>query len=318
MTIRSILYTKAEANGNDFLLIEADAVPPRKRSALARAICSRHRGIGADGVEFVRRREAAEIELILFNADGGEAEVSGNGTRCAAAFCAERYGFTTGTLKTGAGTVHAHIEERQGSVWWVELRLGQPHLDSESVPMLIESGPRPMVRDYPLEAAGRRLAITALSMGNPQCCVLVDAFPEDWEALGAALESHPAFPRHVNVEFVRVLDPHSIEIRIYERGVGPTESSGTGSCAAAVAAILHGRASSPVTVASPGGVQVVNWTGGDCSLRGPARLISDGAYYASDAELLATEQAGGDAETAELPAMTSRPAGPRSRGPASV
>ncbi|HZT73772.1 MAG TPA: diaminopimelate epimerase [Terriglobales bacterium] len=261
----SLAFVKAEANGNDFLLVEAAAVPPARRGALARALCDRHRGLGADGVEYIAwRAGAAGFDLALFNADGGEAEFSGNGTRCAAAWAAETRGWREMGIGTAAGEKQARVLGRAGAAWRVETRMGAPGA----------------AREHELELLGRRLALAAFSMGNPQCCVLVEAFPDDWERLGAALESHALFPQRTNVEFVRPLDRHSIEIRIFERGVGVTQSSGTGSCAAAVTAIRAGRAASPVRVVAPGGEQEVEWAGGESEvrLRGPARIIASGTF----------------------------------------
>lgn len=272
-----VAFVKAEANGNDFLLVEAGAVPAARRPALARAMCARHRGIGGDGVEFFAWQNGG-LQLVLINADGSEAEISGNGTRCAVAWCARQHGAQAMRVRTVAGEKQARVLGREGESWTIELGMGAPGFASERIPMRLPEGARAQVREYSVLVGTQRLAITALSMGNPQCCVLVEEFPAEWERLGAALESHPLFPRHTNVEFVRPLDPHTIEIRIYERGVGVTESSGTGSCAAAVAAILAAKAQSPVRVLTPGGEQEVVWEGGEVWLRGPARLVAMGRF----------------------------------------
>ncbi|HVB40673.1 MAG TPA: diaminopimelate epimerase [Terriglobales bacterium] len=264
MSSEPIRFVKAEANGNDFLIVDAGGVAPRLRAGFARNICDRHRGVGADGVEFVRPA-AAGFELVLFNADGGEAELSGNGTRCVAAFYARR-GFRCGPLLTAAGTLQATVIDGENEEWTIELEMGVPRFEGHATLTVL---------DDEIEAI-------VLSMGNPQCVVRVLEFPADWEAMGAALESHPHFPHRTNVEFVRVVDRHHLEIRIFERGVGPTHSSGTGSCAAAVAAIRAGWADSPMQVTTPGGVQRVSWTGRDGStvrLLGPARLVAEGLYF---------------------------------------
>lgn len=258
-----IHFAKAEANGNDFLIVAADAVPDAARPGLVQALCDRHLGVGADGVEFVQPIEGG-FELHLFNADGGEAEISGNGTRCVAAFYARR-GFRQGTVITRAGPCPARVLEGADNLWSVELDLGAPKLEAE----------------MELQVHDQRLSVTPLSMGNPQCVVIAPDFPEHWEALGAALESHPHFPHRTNVEFVRVLGRHRLEIRIFERGVGPTHSSGTGSCAAAVVAIAAGRADSPVEVITPGGRQMVHWPAPDASvsLVGSARILAEGMFF---------------------------------------
>lgn len=273
-----IAFTKAEANGNDFLIVQAQGVPRRAWADLTRAICHRHTGVGADGVEFVEI-DGGQIRLTLLNADGGEAEISGNGTRCVSAWLAERHEFREGSLHTRAGVRHAKVLGRRGGYWQISLDMGRPRLESDQVPMQLPGGPHPLVRDHVIELNGAEVRATCLSMGNPQCLLLVDEFPEDWRELGAALESHPVFPERTNVEFVQVLNSHAIRIVIHERGVGPTESSGTGSCASAVAAILNGRVQSPVTVYTPGGEQTVTWEGAEVHLEGPARLVAEGQFF---------------------------------------
>lgn len=274
----SVAFTKAEANGNDFLIVETAHLPRHQWPAFTRAICHRHTGVGADGVEFVHS-DGERVRLTLLNADGGEAEISGNGTRCVVAWLAERRSFREGELHTRAGVRHARVDGQSDGFWRIALDMGQPRLESDQIPMFLKGGPHPLVREHPLHAGGAEVRVTCLSMGNPQCVLLVPEFPYNWKELGAALESHSAFPERTNVEFAEVLDEHRIRIVIYERGVGPTESSGTGSCAAAVAAILNGRALSPVEVISPGGVQQVEWDGAEVRLRGPARLVADGQFF---------------------------------------
>lgn len=266
-----IRFVKAQANGNDFLIVEAAAVAPEERSRLAQQLCDRHLGVGADGVEFVAVDSGAldlasePLRLQLFNADGGEAEISGNGTRCVTAFYARR-GFRAGVLETGAGPVRARVVEGEGETWWIELELGTPRIDG-------------LEADTRLSVLERELPVTILSMGNPQCLVRVSDFPGDWQALGAAIETHPRFPHRTNVAFLRVVDRHHLEIRIFERGVGPTHSSGTGSSAAAVAAIANGWCDSPVEVSTVGGVQSVDWQGAAVKLVGPAQIVAEGQYY---------------------------------------
>ncbi|MGH9467088.1 MAG: diaminopimelate epimerase [Terriglobales bacterium] len=257
-----VRFVKAEANGNDFLIVDAAAVAPPERHEFARRICRRHRGIGADGVEFVSPRGSG-FDLQLYNADGSEAEISGNGSRCVAAFYA-RHGFRQGDLFTGAGPRRATVLDGAGQFWVVNIELGIPLLE----PTL------------PLEVLGQTLPAHVLSMGNPQCVVRVEAFPANWRELGAALECHPHFPAHTNVEFVRVLTRSRIEIRIFERGVGPTHSSGTGSSASAVAMIAAGLADSPVEVVAEGGKQTVIWGGGKSPVQliGPASIVAEGVF----------------------------------------
>ncbi|MGH9412742.1 MAG: diaminopimelate epimerase [Terriglobales bacterium] len=258
----AIRFAKAEANGNDFLIVDAAAVTAAARADFARRVCDRHRGVGADGVEFVKSRGSG-FELTLFNADGSEAEISGNGTRCVAAFYA-RHGFRSGALLTGAGARRATVIDGAGAFWQIEVELGAPQLE-ETVDLAV---------------LGRTVRAQILSVGNPQCIVATSEFPPDWQALGAALATHPRFPHHTNVAFVRALGKHHIEIRIFERGVGPTASSGTGCSASAVAAIAQGLVDSPVEVTTPGGNQKVIWPGGSSPIHliGPATILAEGIF----------------------------------------
>ncbi|MGH9475817.1 MAG: diaminopimelate epimerase [Terriglobales bacterium] len=260
-----IRFAKGEANGNDFLIVDGDAVAAGARAEFVRHICDRHHGVGADGVEFVRPRGSG-FELSLYNADGSQAEISGNGTRCVVAFYA-RHGFRQGELLTHAGPRRATVLDGGGASWMVEIELGAPHL--EGLELIV--------------ALGQSVEAFVLSVGNPQCVVGVEAFPDDWQALGEALERHPRFPQRTNVEFARVLDPHHVDIRIFERGVGPTNSSGTGSAASAVAMMAQGRVASPVEVRTPGGVQKVIWGGEETPIKliGPATIVAEGVYLGS-------------------------------------
>lgn len=259
----TIPFIKAHGVGNDFLLTWADRVPPTDLPRLARAICNRHTGIGADGWILMR-----DTTIRLFNADGSEAEISGNGTRCAAALMIDS-GRALGevTISTGAGPKHLRLIERTGRHFLFEMDMGRPVFSEHQVHFLLP------LRNGPLE-------VTILDVGNPQCVVLVDQFPSNWETIGAEIESHAHFPKRTNVSFVRPVDQHAIEVRFYERGVGVTLSSGTGSTGAAVAAILRKAAASPVRVLTPAGESLqVRWDE-SVYLTGPAEIIGSGEFYA--------------------------------------
>jgi diaminopimelate epimerase len=251
-----IPFIKAHGAGNDFLLSWADGVPAGDLPAWARAICNRHTGIGADGWILIR-----DTAIRLFNADGSEAEISGNGTRCAAALLIESGRASSEvTISTGAGPKHLRLIERAGRHFLFEMDMGRPVFHEHEVHFLLP------LRSGPLD-------VTILDVGNPQCAVLVDQFPPNWETIGAEIESHPHFPKRTNVSFVRAADQHTIEVRFYERGVGVTLSSGTGSTGAAVAAILRKVAASPVRVSLR-----VRWDD-SVYLTGPAEIIGSGEYY---------------------------------------
>jgi diaminopimelate epimerase len=262
-----IPFTKAHGAGNDFLLTPMDKVAGTDLPSTARAICDRHTGIGADGWIVIQ-----DHSIRLFNADGSEAEISGNGTRCAAALVIDSGGADSGndevTIHTGAGPKQLRLLGRAGRRFLFEMNMGSPVFDAREIRY-----------DIPLESGPRE--VTILNVGNPQCAVFVDSFPENWEALGAEIEGHPRFPKRTNVSFVRVADGHTIETRFYERGAGVTLSSGTGSTGAAVAAILRKVASSPVTVQTPAGESLQLRWDESVYLTGPAEIIGSGEFYFS-------------------------------------
>jgi diaminopimelate epimerase len=258
----NIPFTKAHGAGNDFLLSWADAVPADNLAAIARAICDRHTGIGADGWMLVR-----DTSIRLFNADGSEAEISGNGTRCAAALLIDS-GRAAGDLSitTGAGPKRLRLLERNGHRFLFEMDMGRPVFHDDQVLSL-------------LPLAGGPQEVTILDVGNPQCVVFVDQFPPDWVSVGGEIEAHRQFPKRTNVSFVRAVDPHTIEARFYERGAGVTLSSGTGSTGAAAAAILRKVAVSPVTVLTPAGEALrLRWDD-SVYLTGPAEIVGAGEFY---------------------------------------
>jgi diaminopimelate epimerase len=255
-----IPFTKAHGAGNDFLLTPADAVPDIDLPSTARAICDRHTGIGADGWILIRNNA-----IRLFNADGSEPEISGNGTRCVAALLMDGEQREV-TILTGAGPKRLSLLRREGRRFWFEMNMGLPAFDARQIRcnIALPSGAQ---------------EVTILNVGNPQCVVFVDNFPHNWEALGAEIESHPQFPQRTNVSFVRVIDAFTIETRFYERGAGVTLSSGTGSTGAGVAAILRKVAASPLTVQTPAGESLQLRWDDSVYLTGPAEIIGTGEFY---------------------------------------
>ncbi|MGI8744859.1 MAG: diaminopimelate epimerase [Bryobacteraceae bacterium] len=253
-----IPFTKAHGAANDFLLTWDDRAPKSDLPAVARAICGRNTGIGADGWILINPRA-----IRLFNADGTEAEISGNGTRCAAAMLVEAgLAGETITLMTGAGPKTLRLIVKRGPHSYLfEMDMGQPLFREEEVRFRLDSR-----------------EVTILNVGNPQCVVFVDDFPAGWRETGCEMEAHSHFPKHTNVSFVRVLDEHSVEARFYERGVGPTVSSGTGSTGAAVAAILRRLVKTPVRIITPAGDLVVRWDE-SVYLTGPAEILGTGEFF---------------------------------------
>ena len=262
MAAVTIPFTKAHGAGNDFLLSWADRIPSGDLPSMARAICNRHTGIGADGWILIR-----DTSIRLFNADGSEAEISGNGTRCAAALLIQSGRATDQvTITTGAGPKNLRLLEQSGRRFLFEMDMGSPVVHQHQIRFLL-----------PLSAGARE--VTILDVGNPQCVVFVDSFPPDWPRLGAEIEGHAHFPKRTNVSFVRAIDQHTIEARFYERGAGVTLSSGTGSTGAAIAAILRKVASSPVRVLAAGGEPLELRWDQSVYLRGPAEIVGDGEFY---------------------------------------
>jgi diaminopimelate epimerase len=257
----NISFTKAHGAGNDFLLTWADQVPPGDLPAMARAICGRHTGIGGDGWMLV-----LDSSIRLFNADGSEAEISGNGTRCAAALLVGSGKASSDlTIGTGAGPKHLSLIQRTGRHFLFEMDMGLPIYREEQL-------------RYALPLKHGTQEVTILDVGNPQCAVLVDRIPEDWKVFGAEIEGHSHFPKRTNVSFVRAVDAHTIEARFFERGAGATLSSGTGSTGAAVAAILRQRVSSPVRIITEGEDLQLRWDD-SLYLTGPAEIVGAGEFY---------------------------------------
>ena len=256
-----IPFTKASACGNDFLMVEA-AYASGDLGALSRRLCDRHRGVGADGVEWLFPDAEADVKARLINADGSEAEISGNGTRCVAAEICSRQNKTEVVVRTGAGLKTCRLVGRQGSTFEFETDMGQPHVGGQ----------------LSIETMWVRAVGTKVSMGNPHFVIFVETFQDGWQRQAALIGTQPQFPQGTNVEYVVVRGSNEIEIRLFERGVGETQSSGTGSCAAAVAAIASGRVASPVTVIAPGGAQTVRWEN-QVYLRGPATLVCRGEFF---------------------------------------
>jgi diaminopimelate epimerase len=273
--MKSIPFTKASACGNTFLLIEGRLIEGRSKEAsnesldlsdLSCQLCDQHRGIGADGVEWLFPDTNVEVTARLINADGSEAEISGNGTRCVAAEICSRtkseIGKTEIMVRTGAGLKACRLTGQQGSTFEFETNMSQPQVGHELAIALAQA----------------RVVGTVVSMGNPHYVIFVKNFHDGWRRDAALIAAQPQFPHGTNVEYAAVRGTNEIEIRLFERGVGETQSSGTGSCAVAVAAITSQRVSSPVTVIAPGGAQVVRWER-DVYLRGPAQLICRGEFF---------------------------------------
>jgi len=272
-----IPFSKAHACGNDFLIVTEDAAGAHDWAQLARVLCVRNTSVGADGIEFFAWTGPKAGRIVLHNADGSIAEISGNGTRCVAAWMAEQSGAQAGdelAITTEAGLRICRVNAvHSGEAFTVEVTagMGVPTCAKKTVTL----------------ADGAQIEGAAISMGNPHFDILVDndeftVAGKSWQEIGKEICFHSDFPNQTNVEFLRVRANNEIEIRIFERGVGPTTSSGTGTSACTTAAIaLHG-CTSPLTVVAPGGAQTTTWggPGTELFLTGPASLIARGeAWY---------------------------------------
>lgn len=257
-----IPFTKAHGARNDFLLTLADDLQVTANATLARAICDRYTGIGADGWLIVQfEAEGADLGIELWNSDGSTSPISGNGTRCAAALWFQSNPAAQSVrIKTGAGVKQLRLIEKTSREYSFEMNMGRARID-----------------ELKANVHGRDAVI--LDVGNPQCAVLVDNFEFDWPAEGAAIESDPRFPLRTNVSFVKVLDRQTLDVRFFERGAGVTMSSGTGSTGAAAAAVARDLCDQPVTVQTPAGPLKLRWQNGEILLTGPAEIVAAGEFY---------------------------------------
>jgi diaminopimelate epimerase len=258
-----ISVVKGHAYGNDFLLVPESELRNRDPEALARTMCSRQHGIGADGL-MLYSLEPSGARMRLFNADGSRSEVSGNGVRCLAALVVrQRPGTTVITVETAAGPRVLTLQDQSDGTLTFRAWMGVPA----------------DLRRIELQAAGERIEVVALSVGNPQCVVLDEELSEArLHKIGPAIEHHPEFPDRTNVSFAKVEASNRVRILIWERGVGATPASGTGACGAAVAAAALGHAARDMEVVSPGGSQRVEWLEDGIYLTGWAKLVLEGRW----------------------------------------
>jgi diaminopimelate epimerase len=277
-----VRLAKAQGLGNDFLLMDRRHAPSDP-SDWARRVCDRHEGIGADGL-ILYSAGGGHATMRLVNADGGEAEISGNGLRCLSAFLVSKgLAEPAHAVETGAGPRSVEVVPAGGSRYRIATDLGTPILNSREIPMAL-SPPRAPVIDLPVQIDGALVLVTCTSMGNPHCALFLPEPPEDSFvcSVGPALERHALFPRRTNVEFVAVTSPGEARVRFWERGVGLTRSSGTGAASAVVAAVISGRAGRSMRVVCDGGVLDVEWPeGGSLRQTGEAEILFEAEWLAS-------------------------------------
>jgi diaminopimelate epimerase len=270
-------FTKMQGCGNDYVYVDCFREPmPHDPAGLSRAMSDRHFGVGSDGLILICASDKADARMRMFNADGSESEMCGNGIRCVAKYVYD-HGHVrkpTLTVETGRGVLTLDLEIACGVVRQVRVDMGEPILEAGKVPTTLPgTGAGGAAVNVPLEVAGLTLTVTCVSMGNPHCITYV---PEIMDAhvlgLGPQVEKHPAFPRRVNVEFVRVHRPDDVTMRVWERGSGETLACGTGACAVAVAGVLTGRTARRLTVHLTGGDLQLDWSERDnhVYMTGPA------------------------------------------------
>lgn len=271
-------FTKMQGLGNDYVYVNCFEEKIENPSELAVKVSDRHFGIGSDGLILIRPSEVADFRMTMFNADGSESEMCGNGIRCVGKYVYD-YGLTDKTevsVETLAGIKYLKFLIKDGKVDMVTVNMGEPILKPELVPVVGEGD---AVIDSPIEVNGKEYKMTCVSMGNPHSVVFVDDvdnFP--LHEVGPLFEHHKAFPRRVNAEFCQVIDRTHAKMRVWERGTGETLACGTGTCATAVACILNGKTEDEVTITLLGGDLIIRWDREKnvIYMTGPARVVFDG------------------------------------------
>ena len=284
-----IKFTKLQATGNDFILIDARNIK-QDWPKLACDMCHRYFGVGGDGLILVTTSNIANLKMRLFNQDGSEAEVSGNGLRCFAKYVVDRK-ITAGpslTVETMAGIRTIHTSLSQDKVSHAKVNMGIPLFRAEDIPVLIDKPQKGRgevdimpILDYPLDVGGEKLALSFVSMGNPHAVNFLSQPVADFplSEIGPQVENHPIFPQRVNFEIARVIDRDKIEARTWERGAGETLSCGSGACAIAAIAKLKGYTNNKVDIKLTGGNLTLNWDGiGEIYLSGPVEEVFNGEW----------------------------------------
>ncbi len=274
-------FTKMQGLGNDYVYVnclkEKIADPPE----LARRISDRHFGVGSDGLIMINPSDKADFEMEMYNADGSRAEMCGNGIRCVGKYVYD-YGLTDKTqisVETLAGIKHLDLTVENGKATLVKVDMGQPVFEPDRIPVKAEGS---MVVDEPLEVDGKEYRMTCISMGNPHAVIFVDQDVRELplEEIGPSFENHERFPKRINTEFVRVIDRHTVQMRVWERGSGETLACGTGTCAAAAACVLNGLTEDEVTVHLLGGDLYIKWDRekNTIYMTGPAEIVFEGEW----------------------------------------
>ena len=271
-------FTKMEGLGNDYVYVNCFRETVDNPSEVAKKVSDRHFGIGSDGLILIRPSGVADFRMDMYNADGSQAEMCGNGIRCVAKYVYD-YGLTDKTsisIETLAGIKYLDLQVTDGKVSLITVNMGSPELVPDKIPVISDSK---RVVDEPIEVDGTTYKMTCVSMGNPHCIVFVEdtaSFP--LETVGPLFENHERFPKRVNTEFIQLLDRKTVNMRVWERGSGETLACGTGACASAVACILNGLTEDEITLHLLGGDLIVRWDQEKnlVYMTGPARVVFDG------------------------------------------
>lgn len=274
-------FTKMQGIGNDYVYVNCLQETIENPSELAKKISDRHYGVGSDGLIMINPSDKADFEMEMYNADGSRGEMCGNGIRCVAKYVYD-YGLTDKTsisVETLAGIKYLDLTVEDGKVVLVKVDMGKPMLRPEEVPVVSE---KEEVIDEPITVDGQEYRMTCVSMGNPHAVVFIDQDVKEFplETVGVKFENHERFPKRVNTEFVNVLDRHTAQMRVWERGSGETLACGTGACAVAVACALNGLTEDEMTVKLLGGDLQIKWDRekNTVYMTGPAEVVFDGEW----------------------------------------
>ncbi len=276
-----IKFTKMHGLGNDYVYIDAINQKIENESSLAKFVSNRHFGIGSDGLILICKSEIADFKMRMFNSDGSEAEMCGNGIRCVGKFVYDK-GLTNKTtvkIETLAGIKTLILNTKDGKVDTARVDMGEPILEAEKIPVISTEKP---VKNLELEAENKKFKFTCVSMGNPHAITIVENTKEfDVEKYGKVLEIDKAFPKKANIEFAQIIDRQNINMRVWERGAGETLACGTGACATAVACNLNGLTDRKVNIELLGGTLNIEWneTDNHVYMTGPAVTVFDGELY---------------------------------------
>lgn len=276
-----IKFTKMHGLGNDYVYIDAINQKIENESSLAKFVSNRHFGMGSDGLILICKSEIADFKMRMFNSDGSEAEMCGNGIRCVGKFVYDK-GLTNKTtvkIETLAGIKTLILNTKDGKVGTARVDMGEPILEAEKIPVISTEKP---VKNLELEAENKKFKFTCVSMGNPHAITIVENTKEfDVEKYGKVLEIDKAFPKKANIEFAQIIDRQNINMRVWERGAGETLACGTGACATAVACNLNGLTDRKVNIELLGGTLNIEWneTDNHVYMTGPAVTVFDGELY---------------------------------------